>query len=89
MKHSNIVIVPRYLTVRDQKTKVKDDQSDDPISTFMAYTKQKKRTVVYFMVSGRDCQPALKVVLIERDLLDYHMILDYLSYRLDVGEGIQ
>lgn len=90
-KQSNILIVFRYLTATDKKTKpkIKDDNPHDPLSTFMAYTKKKKRKVVYFMVSGRDCQPALKVVLIDRDLLDYHMILDYLSYRLDVGEGVQ
>lgn len=55
----------------------------------MACTQKKKRTLIYLMVSGRACQVPSKVVLIERDLMDYHMVLDYLGHRLDVGEGIQ
>ncbi|KAL1513000.1 hypothetical protein ABEB36_002488 [Hypothenemus hampei] len=59
------------------------------LKNFMAYAKKKKRTIVYFMVSGRDCQTPIKVVLTQDDLLDYNMILEYLAHRLDVGEGIQ
>ncbi|CAG9769024.1 unnamed protein product [Ceutorhynchus assimilis] len=59
------------------------------LENFMEMTQKNKRTVMYVMVSGRTCQTPLKVVLIERDLEDPKVLLDYLAYRLDVGEGIK
>ncbi|XP_050299467.1 doublecortin domain-containing protein 2C-like isoform X2 [Anthonomus grandis grandis] len=57
---------------------------------FMDYTKKYKRTVIHMMVSGRPCQTPIKMVLIERDLIKYNnMLLEYMAYRLDIGEGIK
>ncbi|ENN72715.1 hypothetical protein YQE_10653, partial [Dendroctonus ponderosae] len=79
--------------VDESKMKRRPSKHDYSISisdlNLIACTKRNKRTLLYIMVSGRACQLPSKVVLIERDLMDYDMVLDYLGHRLDVGEGIQ
>ncbi|XP_060518152.1 uncharacterized protein LOC132696966 isoform X2 [Cylas formicarius] len=69
--------------------RIKKTEELKAILDFIAYTKKKKRTIIYTMVNGRLNQKPCKIVLTASDFEDWHIILEYLSHRLDIPEGIK
>ncbi|KAG5892465.1 hypothetical protein JTB14_017430 [Gonioctena quinquepunctata] len=71
------------------KTRFYSGEIDPGKTKFLAETGKRRLTIIFVFVNGQLCHEPVKVVLNERDLLNWDVTLEYLAKILDVPDGIE